>query len=117
VKTTGTAAGASFRPTFTAGCAGDRNCSVGTLRDLVGLVAGTAGDGDIVVVSHPEFSIGQIVRYRGAEAEVVSDDGPTIRISYRAYRLRNLDRENRTRTEHVCQSDIERGQLVAEQLV
>jgi len=75
-----------------------------------------AGDGDITVLDHPQFSAGQTVRYFGEEAEIVRDDGETVRIRYRRFRPGSLDREDRTRTEQLCETDVGRGALVAHNL-
>ena len=78
------------------------------------------GDGDLEVLAHPEFTPGQVVRFFGNEAEVLRDDGDTVRLRYLHLRPRNLDRligrSWRQRTVRVGETDIDRGDLVAQQL-
>ena len=47
-------------------------------RELAGgqLQGRVCGDGDLVVLAHPQFETGQVVTFFGHEAEVMSDDGP-----------------------------------------
>ena len=51
------------------------------------------GEGDLEVLEHPQFTVGQIVNFHGNEAKVVSDDGDHIRLKYLHLRGRSLDRE------------------------
>jgi hypothetical protein len=80
----------------------------------------TAGDGDLTFVSHPTFVPFQVVTYDFAydgKATVVSDDGTTIRISYRRRRPRSLDRPTPPGidggTFTTVELDADRGALVA----
>ena len=80
----------------------------------------TVGDGDLEVLEHPQFTAGQIVNFHGNEAMVVSDDGDHIRLRYLHLRPRNLDRligrAWRQPTVRVGETDIDRGDLVAQNL-
>jgi hypothetical protein len=76
----------------------------------------TVGDGDLTIIAHPTYEPGQIVRYLGIDATVISDDGGSVRISYQLARPRNLDREDRTVTYQEMRSDVLRGHLAAENL-
>jgi hypothetical protein len=80
----------------------------------------TAGDGDLEVLAHPIFSAGQVVTFSGREAKVVRDEGgATVGLRYLALRGRSLDRRDgfyRTPTVAIGEADVERGELVAEQL-
>ena len=80
----------------------------------------TVGDGDIIVLEHPQFEVDQVVTYHGREAMVLSDDGDTVRLLYQHLRPRNLDRQLsrywRVRTVRVGEIDVGRGELVAENL-
>ena len=80
----------------------------------------TIGDGDLRVLSHPQFTPGQIVTHHGREAEVLRDDGDTVRLRYQQLRPPALDRlisrTWRERTIQICETDIERGDLVAQNL-
>ena len=78
------------------------------------------GAGDLEVLEHPQFTAGQIVNFHGNEAEVLSDDGDTVRLRYLHLRPRNLDRligrAWRQPTVRVGEIDVDRGDLVAQQL-
>ena len=78
------------------------------------------GDGDLEVLAHPIFTAGQLVRFFGNDAEVLTDNGDTIRLRYLHLRPRSLDRMSgrfwRTPTVAIGEADVERGELVAEQL-
>ena len=79
----------------------------------------TCGEGDLIVLSHPQFSFNQIVWYRGQSAEVLADNCDTIRLRYQYLRPRNLDRHDgigRVRSVAIGQIDVARGELVAENL-
>ena len=80
----------------------------------------TVGLGDLVVLGHPQFSPGQIVWYRGREAEVLADHGDTVALCRHELRPRNLDRLVgpvwREPTYQLGEYEIARGELVAENL-
>ena len=80
----------------------------------------TVGDGDITVLSHPIFTPGQIVNFHGNDAKVVADHGDTVRLRYLHLRPRSLDRVIgrawREPTVRIGETDIDRGELVAQQL-
>jgi hypothetical protein len=88
-------------------------------RDVAGSPAQgrSVGDGDIVVLEHPEFTAGQLVRFNGREAMVLSDDGPTVKLLYQSLRPGNLDRQvgrySRARSIRVGEIDVPRQDLVA----
>ena len=75
-------------------------------------------DGDLEVLGHPEFTPGQVIRFFCNEAEVLRDDGDTVRLRYLHLRPRNLDRligrSWRERTVRVGEVDIDKGDLVAQ---
>jgi hypothetical protein len=50
-------------------------------------------EGDIVVLEHPQFIAGQLVHYQGGTAEVLADNGATVRIRYQQLHPPNLDRQ------------------------
>ena len=72
------------------------------------------------MLSHPEFTPGQVVRFFGNDAEVLRDDGDTVRLRYLHLRPRSLDRLLgrywREPTVRIGETDIDRGDLVAQQL-
>ena len=78
------------------------------------------GEGDLEVLEHPQFTHGQIVNFFGNDAQVVRDDGDHIRIKYLHLRPRGLDRLLgrvwRQPTVRVGLADVDRGDLVAQQL-
>ena len=96
---------------------GRRRWRVRAGRPLQGRVV---GDGDLVVLEHPEFEPGQLVNFHGNNAQVVRDDGNTVRLRYLHLRPRSLDRELgrywREPTVRVGLADVDRGDLVAQQL-
>ena len=55
-------------------------------RCLSGHTDHIAGEGDLEHLATPAFTPGMVVRFNGQDAEVVSDDGLTVRVSFHSPR-------------------------------
>jgi hypothetical protein len=79
-----------------------------------------AGDGDLDFVEHPLFTPSQAVRFDQAfdgVATVVADNGATLRLRYTRQRKRILSGEKFGSVSfQFDESDVARGELVAQQL-
>ena len=78
-----------------------------------------AGEGDLELIARPTFEPGQQVSYDGSLdgiAEVIADNGDTVRIRVLQIRPRGLRSASGVLTTTTHELDVGRGELVAENL-
>ena len=78
-----------------------------------------AGEGDLELIARPTFEPGQQVSYDGSLdgiAEVIADNGDTVRIRVLQIRPRGLRSASGVLTATTHELEVDRGSLVAENL-